>query len=133
MVSGRCYLLFTLCVFIAGQAVLGQRDESFEARNPRAGRWKELQRPVAGRKHTVCLKKGVSSANHISSSLFKSLQLGLFFEPPMCFYRAFPDSISEKPGVDHPPKGERDCLRKLRDVCGTCGTEPLGTLGRHDP
>eukprot|EP00913_Durusdinium_trenchii_P014523 g13624.t1 len=26
----RCYLLFTLCVFIAGQAVLGQRDESFE-------------------------------------------------------------------------------------------------------
>lgn len=27
---GRCYLLFTLCVFIAGQAVLGQRDESFE-------------------------------------------------------------------------------------------------------
>ena len=27
---GRCYLLFTLCVFIAGQAILGHREESFE-------------------------------------------------------------------------------------------------------
>eukprot|EP00438_Fugacium_kawagutii_P021909 Skav207156 [mRNA] locus=scaffold573:283595:295640:+ [translate_table: standard] len=28
--SGRCYLLFTLCIFIAGQAVLGNREENFE-------------------------------------------------------------------------------------------------------
>lgn len=29
--TGRCYLLFTLCIFIAGQAVLGNSEESFEA------------------------------------------------------------------------------------------------------